>query len=209
MSFAATAWAWTISVKPATSKLVLLCLADCHNGESGRCYPSIQYISETTELDAKTVRKSLRHLEAGGFLSIEERPGKSAVFHLDIQTPTKNGTPAKNGTGTPNKNGTPPLPKLVPEPRKNQEDNLERRKLNVEFDEFWDLYPRKAGKDGARKKWPKLSDKDRQDIIVLLKKKPYRNRDPQYIPHGSTFLNQRKWEDEFQDQTNNTQREFV
>lgn len=138
MSAKATFWAWHQDIKPATAKLVLLCLADCHNGDSGQCNPSISYLAKQTGLDPKTVRSGLAMLEKIGVVDAEKRMGASAQYHLqtptNIGTPTptengttKNGTPTENGTtnfgpnpyqkrqGTPTKNGT----RTYKEPKKN------------------------------------------------------------------------------------------
>lgn len=50
-------------LKPACA-LVLLCLANRHNQETGRCDPSVSRIAKDTGLTRKTVQTSLRALEA-------------------------------------------------------------------------------------------------------------------------------------------------
>lgn len=70
------------------------------------------------------------------------------------------------------------------------------------FARFWKLYPRKVGKDKAEKAWAKL--KLTQDlfneIIAALAKHavtPGWTKDGgQFIPHASTWLNGKRWEDE-------------
>lgn len=67
------------------------------------------------------------------------------------------------------------------------------------FIEVWNLYNKKEGKQQARKAWMKLSNKDKEAVkqklpdwlsnyLYLYGK--------QYQPMFSTFLNQRRWEDE-------------
>lgn len=61
MSVDATRWAWLQGqIKPA-AKLVLLSMAD-RAGETHECYPSIKRLCEDTNLDRKTVIRSLRAL---------------------------------------------------------------------------------------------------------------------------------------------------
>jgi hypothetical protein len=67
------------------------------------------------------------------------------------------------------------------------------------FDVFWSYYPRKHGKKPAREKWIKLklTDSDLAKIVEYIKNKQQTGwRDPQFIPMASTFLNQRRWEDD-------------
>ncbi len=84
MSAEATFWAWMMGAKPASCKLVLLCLADCHNSDNGRCDPSVAFISEFTGLDRKTIPEALETLEALGLISQAQRPGHSTQFTLQI-----------------------------------------------------------------------------------------------------------------------------
>lgn len=67
------------------------------------------------------------------------------------------------------------------------------------FTAFWDAYPNKKGKQPAIKKWMK----GKFDLAVILpaleKQKKLRDwvkDNGQYVPHATTYLNQRRWEDE-------------
>lgn len=70
------------------------------------------------------------------------------------------------------------------------------------FSRFWKLYPRKVGKDKAEKAWAKLKlTQDLFDLIVSALAKhavtPGWTKDSgQFIPHASTWLNGKRWEDE-------------
>jgi hypothetical protein len=70
------------------------------------------------------------------------------------------------------------------------------------FDAFWHAYPRKVAKSAAAKAWAKLKAKpDLQDAVMagLDRAKASRQWSKDggaFIPHASTWLNQRRWEDE-------------
>lgn len=72
----------------------------------------------------------------------------------------------------------------------------------VPFEQFWKLYPRKASKATAEKAWSKL--KVSEDLFALIAKALARQATSidwlknggQYIPHGATWLNGKRWEDE-------------
>jgi len=72
------------------------------------------------------------------------------------------------------------------------------------FDEFWSLYPKKVGKKPAREKWRKLSPNEKLfgEIMRGLEKyivsEQWMRDNGQFIPHPTTFLNQRRWEDEIE-----------
>lgn len=68
-----------------------------------------------------------------------------------------------------------------------------------EFDEFWKAYPRKTNKAAALKAWKRLKPSP-ELLAVILKavgiQKSWREWAGGFIPHGSTWLNGRRWEDE-------------
>lgn len=67
------------------------------------------------------------------------------------------------------------------------------------FEQVWNLYNKKEGKQQARKAWMKLSNKDKESVKQKLSDwlSNYISRHgKQYQPMFSTFLNQRRWEDE-------------
>ena len=69
--------------------------------------------------------------------------------------------------------------------------------INIVFDVFWSTYKRKQGsKSDCEKKWNKLKDGERQKIIDTLPAFFASIRDEQFIPYPSTYLNQRRWENE-------------
>lgn len=70
---------------------------------------------------------------------------------------------------------------------------------DADFEEFWAVYPKKVGKQDARRVFKKV----KADVHVLIdavnaqKKSQQWQRDGgQYIPNPSTWLNQGRWEDE-------------
>ena len=67
------------------------------------------------------------------------------------------------------------------------------------FESFYKNYPRKTDKKAAKRAWDKLSEKDR--LAACAGALYHAEHNPQWqdktlIPHPSTFLNGRRWEDE-------------
>jgi hypothetical protein len=64
------------------------------------------------------------------------------------------------------------------------------------FDEFWLMYPRKEGRKPALKSW----NKEKPDIQEVAKALTWQTQTEQwrkgFIPLPTTYLNQRRWEDE-------------
>jgi len=91
---------------------------------------------------------------------------------------------------------------LVDEKTKQKRKSSAKKKKDLEdFDKFWIVYPRKAGKGGARKAFAKALSKTTADILIsAVEKQKYQEQwtkdDGTYIPHPATWLNQECWEDE-------------
>lgn len=84
--------------------------------------------------------------------------------------------------------------------RTNKEDN----KDSICFDAFWKSYPRKIAKAAAKKSFDKLKA-DGQLLNTMLsaierQKQSKQWQEITFIPYASTWLNNRRWEDEAEEQ---------
>lgn len=70
----------------------------------------------------------------------------------------------------------------------------------INFDVFWDLYDKKEGdKKSCLKKWNDLPSAEQQKIIDTLPSFKAKISSKQYQPLPATYLNQRRWNDELED----------
>ena len=73
---------------------------------------------------------------------------------------------------------------------------------DITFEQFYKLYPRKEKRPLAERAFKKLSVKDKFDaytgLINYIKVWKANETEKQFIPHPSTFINQRRWEDEIE-----------
>lgn len=82
-------------------------------------------------------------------------------------------------------------------------DNIKRNKNNgdeyaADFIDFWTHYPRKENKAQAAKAWKKLKPSPHLVSVILNDLTNRAWGDAKFIPHGGTYLNGRRWEDEQQ-----------
>jgi uncharacterized protein YdaU (DUF1376 family) len=115
-----------------------------------------------------------------------------AQYRLRADTARENGK--KGGRRKPNPNPTLTQPLANQEPiTKNQEPLT-----NKDFETFYAKYPKKVKRPNAEKAWLKA----KPDIDIVMKALEYqlsndsRFRDAQYIPHPSTWINGKEWENE-------------
>lgn len=111
---------------------------------------------------------------------------------------SKGNKPEQNGTNEnkPEQTGTNSVT--------NTKTNTKNKNKDQLFERFWDAYPRKVAKADARKKFEKINPDD-ELLAVMLKaidqqkaSEQWTKDGGQFIPHPSTWLNQRRWEDETQ-----------
>ena len=80
--------------------------------------------------------------------------------------------------------------------------NVKKERTNIyslEFDEIWKLYPVKKNKHISFLKYKKaLKDKSHQELITILQThiSTWVGKEKQYLPHLSTWLNQKRYLDE-------------
>lgn len=74
-------------------------------------------------------------------------------------------------------------------------DNKEND-INISFDVFWNLYNKKINSKDCENKWKKLTNVERQKIIDTLPNFLSSIKDKTFQPHPSTYLNQKRWNDE-------------
>ena len=200
-------------LKPAT-KIVLYWLADCHNQETGQCFPSIKHLANVCEMSRRSVEGHLTVLEQIGlikrFNQFRDRGGKTSnSYVLELLGTTEH----NSSTDTDTQN----LRMVCEKSAHGYTQNLRMNNLGINnlgsnnnksssddevdyyFDQLWSLYPRKVGKGQARKAFKAASKK--KDFYELLPKlmdyvQTLEGKDKQFIPHLATWLNGERWEDE-------------
>lgn len=85
-----------------------------------------------------------------------------------------------------------------------QECKNDKNKDIDHFDTFWKAYPKKVGKAVAEKSFNKLKVNDQllNDMLSAInnQRRSKQWQDKQFIPNPSTWINQRRWDDEQEDE---------
>jgi len=81
--------------------------------------------------------------------------------------------------------------------KKSKVKEKKEKKINIEFDIFWNLYDKKVGDNkSCEKKWNNLKDEQRDKIIKTIPKFIQQFEDKQFQPYPYTYLNGERWNDE-------------
>lgn len=218
MSFEAMAWAVEQETANSGQKLVLLLLANHTNGHTGQCNPSQGLLAKECCMGISTLRRHLLDLEAAGLISVVhqyadnmKRPNQYIVNFQ--RNPRKSTEEQKWANDHPNRR-YPSSKSEVPLPPNwmietgittSNGNNTVCQQEKPLFDIFWKAYPRKVSPAAAKKSFAKLKVDDRllEKMLKAIEqqKKTDQWKDPKYIPHPSTWLNNERWEDEVQPTT--------
>jgi hypothetical protein len=82
-----------------------------------------------------------------------------------------------------------------------------KAQADAEFDRFWDAYPRREGKKGARTKFDAAVKSGVEPEHLIAAAGAYRDlpgRDPKFTKHATTWLNNGCWDDELVPRTEGT-----
>ena len=187
--------------------------------KAGYCWATNEYFADLDGLSVKTISRLIGLLEAKGYIRCEmastekgsERRIYAGVFVVAQGGMDKNEDTTEGGM---DKNEERGLDKNVQQ--NNKQDNNKKEKINKKekattapewkperFELFWKAYPRGENKQGAIRAWDKLRpDDDLLRAMAMALKRQMATEDWQRgigIPHASTWLNQRRWEDEQRD----------
>jgi hypothetical protein len=95
-------------------------------------------------------------------------------------------------------------PKVIDLPEEKSPKNGKKNKdINTcSFSDFWNVYPRKVAKEKAEKAWEKISPSEELVSQILnamewqTKQDSWTKDCGKYIPHPTTWLNGKRWQDE-------------
>ena len=174
-----------------TKRLILILLAN-YCDEKNSCYPSYKHIAKLAGLkDTKHIANIIKEFEDLGLLRIikrfkEDGGNISNLYYLTLDNPP---------------HGVKTTTTLVRTPPNTKEDTKEDSDRGIgNFDEFWKHYPRKKKKDYAKTIYAKTikqydEKKLLKNVILFAKEVKEEKKDEQYIPHCSTWLNQKQYLD--------------
>ena len=190
--------------------------------KKGMCWPRREQISERCGLNVQKISYSTTRLITFGWLKKEGNGGcsRSANYYVlkpDLFIVPESGTFIVPDSIVP-ESDTFIVPEsdtfIVPDSGRgikqtieqtNEQTKRERgiRTHEISFEKFWLAYPKKKSKGDALKSWLKIKPDEQlqQTIIaaVLLAKTQdfdWQKDNGQFIPHASTYLNGKRWEDE-------------
>jgi hypothetical protein len=156
-------------------------------------------LAETMSCSIETIQRLLLKLEGEGYITRETNLGYGRKIWVtskmiggnlksDVPPPVRNDVPPPQKLGTYNNtNNT------------NENSNKNKYIYTEEFNDVWDAYLKVGNKVTSFSVWSKMTIPDKEAVKVHIPQYIQRHKDTgnvNYIPHLTTYLRQRRWEDE-------------
>ena len=182
MSFDAMNWASKQDCQNSTNKLILLMLAN-YSDENDSSFPSYRHLASLCSCTERTAMRAIDSLIQMGLIKKEER-------YMKDGKQTSNRFILNRGDKKDTQGMTKSTPNTI---RHIQRDYTE------EFNQWWNLYPRRDGsKRKAFEMYKKIIDKEISTIDLYNITKRFKQsmvgKEEKFIPHATTWLNQRRFE---------------
>jgi len=192
-------WILDLNISDRAIRLYAI-LSRYADNETHKAYPSRVTLSKRLRCSPSSVDRATRELIEAGALDKKQRLNSSLMYTLRVLSPVTRGvvTGAKGGS-------SPMTRGVVTSDDLTRTTELEPVELEPQnyirelFSKFYSSYPRRVGKEAAKKAFIKACQRAEPEVIVSaaenLAKDP-NLPEKQFIPHPSTWLNRDGWEDE-------------
>lgn len=180
-------------------------------GADGFCWASNEYFSRLYQMDKRTISRLIGQLQDLGHIQVEmvrKNGGAGPIEYRKIFIGRKVLNASRGidkNVHTPRQNYRGGIDKNV----QDYKDELTRKnntplppEVEALFERFWASYPKHKAKAAAKKAWGKLNPSMElcrtMSAALDAQKKSFdwTKDNGRYIPYASTWLNQRRWEDE-------------
>ena len=211
MSHVATNWAFQQrGLKPATWR-VLMCLADRHNPDHG-CFPMQKTLAADCEMSRSSLNTHLDILESRGLIrretSIDEatKQQRPTRYFLAFEGAEAVSNSKTRGAEAVSRKSQKPCPDSGDFRVQNLDTNPVRgtskrtsKCAREAFDRFWEAYPRKVEKLGARRKFDSAVKSGVDPDRIVAGAEAYARSDAVrrgFVKHPTTWLNAGCWDDD-------------
>jgi hypothetical protein len=160
---------------------------------SGYAYPSNKTIGSILNMTTITVQRELAILEEKGFLTRQLiRDNNNQVVSRKIYPHIKTDIPLIS-------NLIPPSHQKCNSNKDKDISITDNNKDIYPFQQFWEMYLKKGVRSKAELAFAKLNTEEKELLLTFIPKYVKNHQDSdkmEFIPHFSTFLNQKRWGDE-------------
>lgn len=185
-------WALDESIK---NELGLLLIISSLCAEKGYCFASNEYLANIFNVPTQTISRKLKILVEKNYIKIDYDRSGAIVTNREIRLTKMLTAINKNVNGTINKN--------VKDNNISNINNINNNNKEIykeRFEEFYKAYPKHLKKAEVEKWFYKNKPDETLFKTIMTQLEKFKDskewKQTQYIPYPSTWLNQKRWEDE-------------
>lgn len=190
---------WTLD-ESIKNELRLLLIISSLCAKEGYCYASNEYLANIFHESEHNISVKLKKLESKGYLIIDYDRIGTVIKSREIRLTKKSTAIDKNINRTVDKNI-----------KDNNISNINNISINnnkeiykERFEEFYQAYPKHLKKAEVEKWFYKNKPDETLFKTIMTQLEKFKDskewKQTQYIPYPSTWLNQKRWEDEIKTQ---------
>ena len=162
-------------------------------------------LSEATGISEQSIRTCLTRLQKTGEINqqINQKNSLITILNYDKFQDVQEKSTSKSTTDQPDTNQILTTNKNNKEEEEEKETTNGRSRSCVNFDKFWEVYPKKTAKIAAKKAWVKMKcDSLIEKILVSVQSakttEGWMKENGKYIPNPARWINEGRWEDEIE-----------
>ena len=189
---------WTLD-KSIENELRLLLIISSLCAKEGYCYASNEYLASLFNERQETISRKLNKLQEKGYLKIDSEKVGCLTKNREIRLTKKSIAIDKKINRTIDQNV-----------KHNNISNINNTSINNKeiykerFEEFYQAYPKHLKKAEVEKWFYKNKPDETLFKTIMTQLEKFKDskewKQTQYIPYPSTWLNQKRWEDEIKTQ---------
>jgi DNA-binding Lrp family transcriptional regulator len=174
----------------SSSEKLLIGIFISLSNKTGYCFASNQYISETLGVSNAYVRTLIKQLESKKIITRESvskndtEIGSRTIRLADLKLMKEDLDEGGVIAGYHHNN------------KVNNKENNKVNNITERFEEFWEVYGKKVGKEKAKSKWLKLTESEKDLVLLAIPKYKTLRPDPTFRKDPERYLMHRVWEDE-------------
>lgn len=165
-------------------------LARYADKDTHKAFPSRKTLAKRLRCSPASVDRASQELVEAGLLAKEHRYNNSIIYTVITSSPVQTPIITRDETLS-----APVMRPIVTSDDLTRTTKQEPKELDIEFEKFWNVYPKKADKALARRSFEKALKRVELDALIAAAEK-YRDdprRDPAFTKNPSTWLNADAW----------------
>ena len=166
-----------------------------HADQTGSCHPGRARIAKLARTSSSSVDRAIQELVQQRFITVHHRRNPDNPQQMLSNRYVIHSTP-------PVYDDTPPPLVSTPPPASDEETKAIEPEPNNQFDEWWQMYPKKVNKQQALKAWKRHTKTVNPEHIIKATRKQIAtpetplSADHQYIPYPASWLNAGSYEND-------------